>query len=207
MTEETWTDYRQFAFGDPYMVWHDGPDFSQIREQWKTEPERVERMLLKGLEENDELAPQAIGELHDVAGDAEPRFEAALRAAIEGSYGGRKVRIAEALRTFTGAAEWDRYVGDALDQPNMWGEHITAAMALKRATPSDALIEVLQRGVQNEEYLVRYHSANTLSSWAGGAAIETRDELFGDLVAEEAPKRWRKAADELAAAAHKALPT
>ena len=205
MTEETWADYRQTAFGDPYLVWHDGPDFSQIRQHWTTEPERVERMLLKGLDENDELAPQAIGELCDLVGDAAPRFEAALRAAIEGSYGGRRVRIAESLRAFTGSTEWDRYVGDALDQPNMWSEHITAAMALRRATPSVGLIEVLERGVQNEEYLVRYHAANTLSSWAGGAAIEDRDELFGDLVAEEAPKRWKKAAEELGEAARRAL--
>ncbi len=205
MTEETWADFRQTSFGDPYMVWHDGPDFSAIREHWKSEPERVERMLLAGLAENDELAPQAIGELRDLAGDAEPRFETALRAAIEGSYGGRRVRIAEALRAFTGTAEWDRYVGDALDQPNMWGEHITAAMALRRATPTADLIAVLERGVQNPEYLVRYHSANTLSAWAGGAAIEDRDELFGDLVAEEAPQRWRRAADELGAAARDIL--
>ena len=210
MPDETWADFRQSAFGDPYMVWHDGPDFEALRDAWVADPARVERMLLAGLAENDELAPQAIGELHDLVADAAPRLVDALRQALPGSTGGRRVRIAEALREFTGSDEWDRFVGEALDQPNFWSEHITAAMALSRAKPTRRLIEVLERGVQNEESLVRHHSANTLLSWAAApgvdaAGIDTRDDLFRDLIADDAPERWAKVASVLGDEARAAL--
>jgi hypothetical protein len=210
MTEQTWSDFREASFGDPYMVWHDGPDFQALRDSWRDDPARIEPMLLLGLGHDDELAPQAIGEIADLAGDSAPRLITALREALPGSGGARRVRIAEALRAFTGSDEWDRFVGDALDQPNFWSEHITAAMALRRAKPTPELIAVLERGVQNEESLVRHHSANTLLAWAtppeGDAPeIHQRDELFGDLIAEGAPKRWARVAAVLGDEARSAL--
>ena len=198
MTEESWADFRLTAFGEPYMVWHDGPDFSALRDHWRSEPERVERMLFEGLATSDDLAAQAIGELHDLAGDAAPRFEAALRERLPGSFGSRRVRIAESLRAFTGSDEWDRHVGQSLDEPNFWSERITAAMALRRARPTPELIDVLARGTQDEEYLVRYHSANSLAAWGKGTAIEDRDDLFGDLVSDAGPDRWAKVTAVLA---------
>ena len=206
MAEHSWEDFRLIAFGDPYMVWHDGPDFSAIREQWRTEPELVERMLLAGRATSDDLAAEAIGELHDIAGDAAPRFEAALRERLPLSFGSRRVRIAESLRAFTGSDEWDRYVGQSLDEPNLWSERINAAMALRRAKPTLELIDVLVRGAQDDEYLVRYHSANSLASWGKGTPIENRDDLFGDLVSDAEPDRWAKVAEVLADEARATLP-
>lgn len=206
MTDGAWADFRQTAFGDPYLVWHDGPDFSALRDQWRAEPDRVERMLLQGMRENDDLASQAIGELHDLAGAAAPRLEAALREQLGRASGTRRVRIAESLRAYTGSDEWDRHVGQSLDEPNFWSERVVAAMALRRATPTRDLIEVLARGVLDEEYLVRYHSANSLSSWGGGAAIEDRDDLFRDLVTGSSPDRWANVASVLAEQARSRLP-
>jgi len=205
MTEPSWEDFRLNAFGEPYMVWHDGPDFSAIRDQWCAEPGLVERMLLEGLATSDDLAAQAIGELHDIAGDAAPRFEAALRERLPLSSGSRRVRIAESLRAFTGSDEWDTHVGESLDEPNFWSERINAAMALRRAKPTLELIDVLVRGAQDEEYLVRYHSANSLAAWGKGTAIEDRDDLFGDLVSEADPDRWAKVAKVLAEEARATL--
>lgn len=198
MSEQSWEDFRLTAFGEPYMVWHDGPEFSAIRGQWRTEPELVERKLLEGLATQDDLAAQAIGELHDIAGDAAPRFEAALRERLPLSNGSRRVRIAESLRAYTASNEWDRHVGESLDEPNFWSERINAAMALRRARPTPELIDVLARGAQDEEYLVRYHSANSLASWGKGTAIEDRDDLFTDLVSDAIPERWAKVAAVLA---------
>jgi hypothetical protein len=188
------------------MVWHDGPDFSALRDQWRTDPELVERMLLEGLTTLDDLAGQAIGELHDIAGDAGPRFEAALRARLPLSTGTRRVRIAESLRAYTGSDEWDVHVGQSLIEPNFWSERIVAAMALARAKPTLELIAVLEQGAQDPEYLVRYHCANSLIAFAGtGGAISERDDLFGDLTADGAPERWEQAANLLAEEARAAL--
>ena len=206
MGDQTWADFRLNAFGEPYMVWHDGPDFEAIRDQWRTEPELVERMLLEGLATTDDLAAQAIGELHDLAGAAAPRFEAALRKQLPGSFGARRVRIAESLRAYTDSDEWDHHVADSLTEPNVWSERIDAAMALKRAKPTRELIAALEQGAQDEEYLVRYHSANSLLAFAGSdVQIEHRDDVFGHLIAEDQPDRWAQAARMLADEARRAL--
>jgi hypothetical protein len=206
MTETSWEAFRLVAFGEPYMVWHDGPDFAALRDQWRTEPELVERMLLEGLATSDDLAPQAIGELHDIAGDAAARFEAALRERLPGSSGSQRVRIAESLRAYTATDEWDQHVADSLAEPSFWSERIQAAMALRRAKPTPELIAVLEQGVQDEEYLVRYHSANSLLSFSGADdEIEDHDELFGDLVSDAEPERWANVAHRLAEQARAAL--
>ena len=80
-------------------------------------------------------------------------------------------------------------------------------MALRRARPTPELIDVLARGTQDEEYLVRYHSANSLAAWGKGTAIEDRDDLFGDLVADGEPKRWATVAQVLSAEARATLRT
>ena len=58
-----WSDFRLDAFGEPYLVWHDGPDFSALRERWRGDPALVERMLRLGLTEDDPLAAMASAEL------------------------------------------------------------------------------------------------------------------------------------------------
>lgn len=206
MSDEAWDDFREVAFGEPYLVWHDGPSFQDLRDLWVKEPERVERMLLAGLAEGDALAAQSMGELQDVAGGAAQRFEAALRAALAGSHGTHRVRIAESLRAFTGSAEWDRYVAASLAEPNFWTERINAAIALRHTTPTPEIIAVLQAGARDEDYLVRYHSANSLLAFAGsGLEVDRRDDLFDDLVADEA-ERWARVAAVLADEARAALP-
>ena len=30
-----WADVRSELFGEPYMVWHDGPEFSGLRDAWR----------------------------------------------------------------------------------------------------------------------------------------------------------------------------
>jgi hypothetical protein len=55
-----WSDFRRQTFGDPYLVWHDGADFTVLRQRWDTDPQHVESMLRTGLTEADPLAAQAI---------------------------------------------------------------------------------------------------------------------------------------------------
>jgi hypothetical protein len=55
-------------------------------------------------------------------------------------------------------------------------------------------------GVRDPEYLVRFHSANTLLHWAGRAGDISEDEELFDLVKSDAsPEQWAEAARRLAA--------
>lgn len=83
-----------------------------------------------------------------------------------------------------------------------WGVRIDAAILLYKFPPSVDLIAALVRGAQDEEYLVRYHSANTLLGWAGRPREISDDaEYFPLLAAEDSPQKWSIVAAGLAGSA------
>jgi hypothetical protein len=89
---------------------------------------------------------------------------------------------------------------------------MTAAIALARFAPTPDLATALGRAVCDEQYLVRFHAANTLLRYARPrrpADVCEHRKLF-DLIADprdEAPAarderaRWQRAAEELCARA------
>jgi HEAT repeat protein len=156
-----WSDFRLDAFGEPYMVWHDGPDFSVLRERWRAEPELVERMLRLGLAEDDPLAAEAVGELGLTA------FVQELEALVATSSDSTRVRLASSLRVLTGEQRWSRVLVEVLLGRDHWSTRLDAAIALRHFSPTMDLIAALVRGVEDPEYLVRYHAANSLLAWAG----------------------------------------
>jgi hypothetical protein len=95
-------------FGDPFMVWHDGPDFTALLAAARSNARSVPRMLAAGISAGDPLPAEAV----------------------------------TVLATFT---------------------------------PTPKLIRALKQGVCDDEYLVRYHSANALLRYAGltGTPIST----------------------------------
>jgi hypothetical protein len=52
----SWAAYRQEVFGEPYMVWHDGPDFTEIARRFRDDPAAVPAMLRIGISEKDDVA-------------------------------------------------------------------------------------------------------------------------------------------------------
>jgi hypothetical protein len=187
-------------FGEPYMVWHDGPEFSGLREEWKRDPEALLELLFEGMAENDALASQAFAEL-----DPAPTGELALRVLekltehLSTSGPSAVVQISRTLFRLTGTPVTMQPILNVLDSAVHWGDRIDAAIALRDFPPSDAGKECLLRNVQAEDYLVRYHSASTLLAWAGSETpIEDDDELFTLLVKDEAPDAWAQVAEALA---------
>ena len=79
---------------------------------------------------------------------------------------------------------------------------IDAAIRLKAFPPTPDLVAAVADGVRDPEYLVRYHSANTLLRWAGRTEeISDDDELFGLLRRRRRRRRaGRMVAERLAAA-------
>ena len=161
-----WTRWRDDVFGDPYLVWHDGPDFRRLSKRARSAPDDVARMLAAGLDADDPLAAQSICALND-NGLAPAGTEALLRGAVSRATGTFLVQVAQALHALTGDESWATPIAAVLVSDAFWGVRIDAATALTGFAPTPELVETLARGVRDEEYLVRYHCANTLLRYAG----------------------------------------
>jgi hypothetical protein len=195
-----WSVARETMFGEPYMVWHDGPDFTQLRDEWKRDPEGLIELLFEGMAEDDALASQSFSELDppptdDVLAKVLEKLESQLASA--GPYA--TTQIARTLFKLSGDGKWELPVIEVLDSALHWSSRIDAAMALRDFPPTDAGRAALLRNVQTDDYLVRYHSASTLLKWAGvTTAIEDDDALFTLLVKDANPAAWKQVADALA---------
>ena len=129
MTEQSWAEYRFEAFGEPYMVWHDGPDFAQFQVNAKADPATAERVLLEGLAQHDSLAVQAIVEA-DFAREVVARLIPVLESAIDDTNSTFRVRVAQALERLKGEQHWSSAIVDVLLGGPFWGDRLDAAMAL-----------------------------------------------------------------------------
>ena len=184
MGDRSWADFRLTTFGEPYMVWHDGADFGQLLVEWERDPDLVEAMLLDGLAQGDPLAAEAIRELPLDEAAAE-RLIDALRAAPWGA--AMAVEVGQSLARLTGDEAHTEAVAAVLTSDEHWGDRLDAAMALARFTPTSSLISALERGLIDDEYLVRYHSANSLLAYGGVEQpdISTLDDDFAVVVSGE----------------------
>jgi hypothetical protein len=196
-----WADVRTELFGEPYMVWHDGPEFSGLRDAWREEPEALLEQLFAGMEEDDPLASQSLAELEPApTGEMLQKVIAMLEAHLPTSHPATRVQIGMALVRLTGDEKWARAVAQVLDGgASFWSDQIDAAMALRHIEPTPELRIALLHGVVDPEYLVRYHSANTLRHWNGlDGSVESDEAMFGDLTKDDDREAWQRVADRLA---------
>lgn len=195
-----WADVRLELFGEPYMVWHDGPDFTLLREAWVREPEALLQQLFAGMAEGDALAAQALSELEPMPTGAQREgVIAELKKHVDDSPAYARVQLGLTLYKLTGDVSWARPIIEVLDGGEHWSSRIDAAIALRQVPPAPELREVLLRNVQADDYLVRYHSATTLLRWNGVTTqLEDDDPLFTLIAEDDAPASWKKAAARLA---------
>ena len=197
--EPDWAAYRQEAFGDPYLVWHDGPDFAEFRERFAADPDLATRMLRAGIAEGDALAAQTPREL-TLTDQQRAVFVDLLTAALPAAEAGVRLEAGASLYVLTGDPTWSAPVAEVLGSGLFWGVRIDAAIRLAAFPPTADLVAVLALGVRDPEYLVRYHSANTLLRWAGRTEeVSDDEELFGLLVDGVGPEGWAVVAGRLAA--------
>jgi hypothetical protein len=202
MAGRDWSIWRNGVFGDPYLVWHDGPDFDYLLMTAEDDPDQVSTMLAEGIEAKDPLAAQSIAALAG-AGIAIDGSEELLRAAVPLASGTFLVRLAEALRTLTRDQVWSGLIVSVLMSGSAdWYPRMDAAIALAGFLPTPDLVRALGQGVCDPEYLVRYHSANALLNYAGRTGeISDDKELFGLITSDTDQTSWLTAAERLMAAA------
>jgi hypothetical protein len=195
-----WAAYREEAFGEPYMVWHDGPDFAEFRSRFAADPELATKMLAAGLAEGDQLAAQTPREL-TLTDEQRATFVRMLTDCLPSADGGVRLEAGASLFALTGDPSWAQPIAEVLGSPSFWSVRIDAAMRLKPFPPTPDLVAALSAGVRDPEYLVRYHCGNTLLRWAGRAEeISDDDELFALIIDDAGPEKWAQAAAQLAAA-------
>jgi hypothetical protein len=192
-----WAQFRDDVFGDPYTVWHDGPDFTRMLALGRTKPDTVAGMLRTGVEAGDALAALSIAALAN-AGLAPAGALDVLEAAAPDASGTFAVRVAQARYALTGDGSSAAAVVDVLTSAPHWTERIDAAIAIGEFAPSAELVDALVRGVQDTEYLVRYHSANSLLRLAGRPPeIAEHRELFAKITGPGTGGAWLDVAREL----------
>ncbi|MEP6479013.1 MAG: hypothetical protein ABJB03_06455 [Rhodoglobus sp.] len=201
MSEQTWSEFRLTAFGEPYMVWHDGPDFGEFARLWAADAPGVESLLRLGLDEQDALAAEALGEIA-LSDGSKAAFVALLAGSATASSGGYRVRAAQTLHQLTGNEHWSAQVVAVLLGPDFWTVHLDAARALATFAPTAELITAVAQGMTDKDYLVRYHSANTMLHYCGRPMdVYAVPNLFDRIAEDTKPKLWSLAAAELAAEA------
>lgn len=191
-----WAEFSREAFGDPYLVWHDGADFGSLLSRWQDQPVLVGEMLKLGLSEADPVAAEAIGSL---AGSADvSELAARLRECLPLAQGTFRVRVAQALFVLARDQDLAQPICAVLTGDGPWGEKIDAAIALNAFAPELNVVQALVQAVQDGEYLVRRHSAQTLLTLAGRrTAIEKATGLWAE-ICDSDPRAWLRAGTELA---------
>jgi hypothetical protein len=124
-----------------------------------------------------------------------------LTAASTTASGAFLVCVAQALHALTRDPSWANPIASVLATAPHWGDRIDAAIALAGFVPTPHLVQALAAAVRDPEYLVRYHSANTLLRYAGKTGdIADHAELFAKITPSADRSAWRNAADQLSAA-------
>ena len=183
-------------FGEPYLVWREGADFDALIAEHEQRPERAERMLRAGVADHDHVAVESLGALARL-GRAPSDAAALLRSALPSARGVLRVRTAQVLYELTGTDEYVSEVAAVLEGFEPWSERIQAAIALPALPIIPRSVAALHRGMLDEDYLVRYHSANGLLRLTGQGSDISTDSRFAQISSSKDAAAWRAVADEL----------
>ena len=162
-------------FGDPYMMWHDGIDPEAVLHLEGEEREQAKKMLLDELEHDNYYAVMGLRVLK--CNEAVPE----LKRIVKESHGKAQIEAALALNTIEETTEYvDVIIDILLNYPSQY-VGLDAARALRHYN-SPEVIDALYEGVLDREYLVRYHSADSLLVLHGfEPGIADYEEIFRHL--------------------------
>ena len=154
-------------------------------------------MLALGLSEADPVAAEAISFLAG-HGDDVSGLAARLRESLPLAQGTFRVRVAQALFALTHDQDLAQPICTVLTGDGFWGDKMNAAIALNAFAPAMNVVQALVQGVQDGEYLVRRHSAQTLLTLAARrTTIEKEPDLWAE-IHDSDPRAWHRAGTELA---------
>jgi len=146
---------NEFFERNSYMQWHDGIDPSVLLQLSKEELAEAEDLLIESVK-NGGMWP-TVGLATIKSKKAIPVFKEKLKT----SKGVLKIRIADALENIEGAGDYIPILIEELRENPSPYDRLKAAMNLGDYS-TNIVIEALYDALLDSDYLVRYHSANSL---------------------------------------------
>jgi hypothetical protein len=182
---------------DAYLEWHDGPDFSAEAEAVagleEADLKKAGELIAARLEAGYEVHLGRAAVLLGRRGDRLPQMVTALEQALRRERQAYlRARLAGDVLRLAGSATARMALRQAIEDGAGWSEKVDALCQLKElleCRPPDRPLnelmppetaEALLAEMASDDYLVRYHAADTLRKAAGLADSVSGDkELFG----------------------------
>ncbi len=181
-----WKNFIASYFGDPYLMWHDGPDPSAIDRLTVEEKAVAEEMLLAsvgGMWSADGL--EKLGSKRGITA-----MEAAL---AKETHDPSRIRLADAIMHLTHDGTHLPILLKCLRASKTEDGRLEAAMYLGKY-PNPEVVEALFAAVLDPSYLVRYHACNSLLEIHGlPVDISSQDAIFKNILKDTSPAQHQKA--------------
>jgi HEAT repeat protein len=182
---------NEFFERSSYMQWHDGIDPSVLLELSKEELAEAEELLIESVKN---------GGMWPTVGLATIKSKKAipvLKEKLKKSKGVLKIRIANALEKIEGTGEYIPILIEELRKNPSHYDRLEAAMNLGDY-PTKIVIEALYDALLDSDYLVRYHSANSLLKIHNMKPnnISKYERIFQNLIESEEQSQGRDLAEK-----------
>ena len=179
MPTEEWIRFMDNFFGDQYTMWHDGIDPTAARDLLGDEREKGEEMLIKSMKEGSFWAPMGLREMESKK--AIPIMKEIIESYDSQSFDRLRIEIAYALNVLEKTAEYVPYIIQVLTNGGSWSRMVAARMLRRYNTPE--VVEALYESVQDEDYLVRNHSSESLLHIHGlPDNLSEYEEIFAEII-------------------------
>ncbi len=195
-----WKDFIfEFFERSPYLQWHDGINTSMLLEMTDEELDVAEVLLIDSVKH---------GGMWPTAGLAVIKSKKSipvLKDNLDRAPSVMRIRIAHALEQIEQTGKYVHILIEELLQKGSPYDQLEAAMNLKYY-PREDVVDALYQGMQHADYLVRYHSAESLLYIYGFPPdIFQQRALFDDITTKKDGKKTTKANYQAAVQGMKAL--
>ena len=166
----------EFFERSEYEQWHDGITTWMLKELTEEERDAAEQILIYSLKQGGMWATEGLATINS------KKAIPVLKDMLKDSIGALRMRIMDALEKIERSGEYVESLIEEFRTCTYWGDKLEAAMML-RHYPTEEVVDALYEGILQEDYLVRYHSAESLLKIHGLVPdISQHDEIFGCIV-------------------------
>ncbi|MFX1450956.1 MAG: HEAT repeat domain-containing protein [Promethearchaeota archaeon] len=145
----------EFFERSAYEQWHDGVNYDVVLYLEGEEREEAEDILIESVKKGDMWPTKGLAALKS------KKALSVLKEKIKKSWGSERIRIAEAIETIEGSGQYIPVIIDELLRGPSPYTRLEAAMVLRKF-PTPDVINALFEGIMDPDYLVRYHSSDSL---------------------------------------------
>lgn len=164
--------YEEFFGRTEYEMWHDGIRPEVVKDLKGEEKAEAEELLLKEAKNGAQWAATALGIMKS------KKAVPILKELLEECPHILRIRMADALEQIEENGEYLPILIEELSIAPTPYDRLEAAMNLRKY-PTVDVIKALYKGLEDEDYLVRYHSAESLLSIHGlEPDISENEEIF-----------------------------